>query len=83
MSLMPTGTDYRFLYVVLYNKGKGFSFGMPQESKSIEQMLMDKDYEIVYSPEYDGDITVGKKDGDVIGVANLYGPWAINLSAHT
>ena len=80
---MPTGTDYRFLYVVLYNKGKGFSFGMPQESKSIEQMLMDKDYEIVYSPAYDGDITVGKKDGDVIGVASLYGLWAINLSEHT
>ena len=80
---MPTGTDYRFLYVVLYNKGKGFYFGMPQESKSIEQMLIDKDYEIVYSPEYDGDITVGKKDGDVIGVASLYGLWAINLSEHT
>ena len=83
---MPTGTDYRFLYVVLYNKGKGFSFevnhSMPA-SKTIEQMLMDKDYEIVYSPAYDGDITVGKKDGDVIGVASLYGLWAINLSEHT
>ena len=80
---MPTGTDYRFLYVVLYNKGKGFSFSTQRESKSIEQLLIDDNYEIVYSPEYDGDITVGKKDSDVIGVANLYGPWAINLSEHT
>ena len=80
---MPTGTDYRFLYVVLYNKGKGFNFGGSQKSKSIEQLLIDDNYEIVYSPEYDGDITVGKKNGDVIGVANLYGPWAINLSEHT
>jgi len=80
---MPTGTDYRFLYVVLYNKGKGFSFNTQQESKSIEQLLIEENYEIVYSPEYSGDITVGKKDGDVIGVAELYGPWAINLSEHT
>ena len=80
---MPTGTDYRFLYVVLYNKGKGYNFGISNESKSIEQMLIEDNYEIIYSPEYDGDIIVGKKDGDVIGVANLYGPWAINLSEHT
>ena len=46
-------------------------------------MLIDDNYEIIYSPEYDGDIIVGKKNGDVIGVANLYGPWAINLSEHT
>ena len=80
---MPTGTDYRFLYVVLYNKGKGFSFGTNHSTKTIEQMLIAEDYEIVYSPEYDGDIVVGKKDGDVIGVASLYGLWAINLSEHT
>ena len=80
---MPTGTDYRFLYVVLYNKGKGYNFGIANESKSIEQMLIEDNYEIIYSPEYDGDIIVGKKNGDVIGVANLYGPWALNLSEHT
>ena len=80
---MPTGTDYRFLYIVLYNKGKGFTFGANHSTKTIEQMLIDEDYEIIYSPEYDGDIVVGKKDSDVIGVAALYGPWAINLSEHT
>ena len=80
---MPTGTDYRFLYVILYNQGKGYSFGTAHESKSIEQMLIDENYEIVYSPEYDGDITVAKKGSDVIGVASLYGLWAINLSEHT
>ena len=80
---MPTGTDYRFLYVVLYNRGKGYNFDISNESKSIEQALIDENYEIIYSPEYDGDIIVGKKDGDVIGIANLYGPWAINLSEHT
>ena len=72
---MPTGTDYRFLYVVLYNKGKGYSFGISNESKSIEQMLIEDNYEIIYSPEYDGDIIVGKKNGDVIGVVVMGEEW--------
>jgi len=78
--LMPTGVDYRFLYVVLYNKGKGYSFGSNQKIKSIEQILIEEGYEVIYKPEFEGDIVIGKKDNQLIGVANLWGPWAINLN---
>lgn len=78
--LMPTGVDYRFLYVILYNKGKGYSFGTDQATKSIEQIFIEEGYEVIYAPEYEGDIIVGKKDNQLIGVASLWGPWAINLS---
>jgi len=60
---MPTGEEYRFLYIFLYNKGYGW--------KIANDSL----------PQFDGDMVVGKKDGDIIGLAPLFGIWAINLSA--
>jgi len=77
---MPSGEDYRFLYVMLYNMGKGYHVGTERETKSLQQLLIDDDYEIIYEPTGERDIVVGKKNNQVIGVANLWGPWAINLS---
>ena len=77
---MPTGEDYRFLYVMLYNMGKGYHINTEGETKSLQQLLIDDDYEIVYEPTGERDIVVGKKNDQIIGVADLWGPWAINLS---
>ena len=78
---MPTGAEYRYLYVVLYNKGSGHRLiDNDDEKRSLKQILVDMDYEIIYEPTGDRDIIVGKKDGDLIGVADLWGPWAIDLT---
>ena len=80
MNLMPTGEDYRFLYVMLYNKGRGCHIGTENETKSLQQLLLDENYEIIYEPENERDIVVGLKEGQLIGVADLWGPWAIDLN---
>ena len=80
VSLMPTGEDYRFLYVMLYNMGKGYHIEQASETKTLQQIMLDDDYEIIYEPVGERDIVVGKKNDQVIGIANLWGPWAINLS---
>ena len=78
---MPiAGEDYRFLYVMLYNMGRGYRGGKEGVTKSLQQWLIDDDYEIIYEPTGERDIVVGKKDDQVVGVADLWGPWAINLS---
>ena len=77
---MPTGEDYRFLYVMLYNRGRGYHVGKDNETRSLQQLLLDEEYEIIYEPESERDIVVGKKDDQVIGIADLWGPWAINLN---
>ena len=78
---MPiSGEDYRFLYVMLYNMGRGYHVGKEGITKSLEQWLVDDDYEIIQEPTGERDIVVGKKDNQVVGVADLWGPWAINLS---
>ena len=74
------GEDYRFLYVMLYNMGRGYHVGEEGLTKSLQQLLIDDNYEIIYEPTGDRDIVVGKKDDQVIGIADLWGPWAINLS---
>tara|TARA_R100000306_G_scaffold61027_2_gene62605 strand:- start:153 stop:425 length:273 start_codon:yes stop_codon:yes gene_type:complete len=80
VSLMPTGEDYRFLYVMLYNMGKGYHIGQDSETKTLQQIMIDDEYEIIYEPVGERDIVVGKKDDQVVGVADLWGPWAINLT---
>ena len=77
---MPTGEDYRFLYIMLYNMGRGYYVERDEVSKSLQQYLIDDDYEIIYEPTGERDIVVGKKNDQVVGVADLWGPWAINLS---
>ena len=42
---MPSGEDYRFLYVMLYNMGKGYHVSTEGETKSLQQLLTDDDYE--------------------------------------
>lgn len=76
-----SGTDYRYLYVVLYNMGKGHRLvDTDDEKRSLKQILVDMDYEIIYEPTGERDIIVGKKDAELIGVADLWGPWAIDLT---
>jgi len=77
---MPTGEDYRFLYIMLYNMGRGYHIETGDVAKSLQQYLLDDDYEIIYEPTGERDIVVGKKDDQVVGIADLWGPWAINLS---
>jgi len=77
---MPTGEDYRFLYVMLYNMGRGYHVGKENETRTMQQLLLEEEYEIIYEPTSDRDIVVGKKDDQLIGIADLWGPWAINLS---
>tara|TARA_R110002033_G_scaffold102205_3_gene150169 strand:+ start:111 stop:446 length:336 start_codon:yes stop_codon:yes gene_type:complete len=96
---MPTGEDYRFLYVMLYNMGRGYhvkqeSDGPPTppftpldvplppspEPKTLQQIMIDDEYEIIYEPVGERDIVVGRKGDEVIGIADLWGPWAINLN---
>ena len=81
VSAMPTGEDYRYLYVILYNKGKGYRLNnIEDEHRSSKQIMVDEGYEIIYEPTGERDIIVGKKDGELIGVADLWGPWAIDLN---
>ena len=76
-----SGTDYRYLYVVLYNMGKGHRLvDTDDEKRSLKQILVDMDYEIIYEPTGERDIIVGKKDAELIGVADLWGPWARDLT---
>jgi len=78
---MPiSGEDYRFLYVMLMNMGRGYRVEGKGVSKSLQQLLIDDDYEIIYEPTGERDIVVGKRDDQVVGIADLWGPWAINLS---
>ena len=77
---MPTGEDYRFLYIMLYNMGRGYHVERGELSKSVQQYLIYDDYEIIYEPTGERDIVVGKKNDQVVGIADLWGPWAINLS---
>ena len=44
-------------------------------------MLEEYGCDVIYLPQFTGDMVVGKKDGDIIGLATLFGIWAINLSA--
>ena len=78
---MPIGEEYRFLYVFLYNKGHGWKIEKENDEKSLSSMLEDYGCDVIYLPQFDGDMVVGRKDGEVIGLANLFGTWAINLSA--
>ena len=77
---MPTGEDYRFLYVMLYNMGRGYHIKQESESKTLQQIMIDDEYEIIYEPVGERDIVVGRKGNEVIGIADLWGPWAINLN---
>jgi len=78
---MPIGEEYRFLYVFLYNKGHGWKITEEDDERSLSSMLEDYGCEVIYLPQFDGDMIVGKKDGDIIGLAKLFGTWAINLNA--
>lgn len=81
VNAMPSGEDYRYLYVILYNKGKGYRLSNTEnDHRSLKQVLVDEGYEIIYEPTGDRDIIVGKKTGELIGVADLWGPWAIDLN---
>ena len=77
---MPNGEDYRFLYVMLYNMGRGYHVGNDEDSRTLQQILVDDNYEIIYEPRGERDIVVGKKEDNIVGMADLWGPWAINLS---
>jgi hypothetical protein len=77
---MPTGEDYRFLYVMLYNMGRGYHIKQESKSKTLQQIMIDDEYEIIYEPVGERDIVVGRKGNEVIGIADLWGPWAINLN---
>lgn len=78
---MPTGIEYRFLYIFLYNKGYGWEPTEKNDEKSLSSILEDYGCDLIYLPQFEGDMVVGKKDGDIIGLATLFGPWAINLSS--
>ena len=78
---MTTGQEYRFLYIVLYNKGYGWELAKKDNKKSLSSLLEDYGCEITYLPQFEGDMVVGKKDEDLIGLATLFGIWAINLNS--
>ena len=42
---MPTGEDYRFLYVMLYNMGRGYHVGKENETRTMQQLLLEEEYE--------------------------------------
>ena len=78
---MPTGEEYRFLYVFLYNKGHGWKIAEDSDPRPLRIILEDYGCDPIYAPQFDGDMVVGRKDGDIFGIATLFGTWAINLSA--
>ena len=78
---MPTGEEYRFLYIFLYNKGYGWKIAEDHDERPLSSMLEEYGCDVIYLPQFNGDMVVGKKDGDLIGLATLFGIWAINLSA--
>ena len=80
---IPNGSDYRFLYVFLYNKGRGWQIAETTDKRDLSQILIDNGYEIIYHPEYDGDIAVGKKEGSIVGIATIFDLWAIDITDHT
>ena len=79
---MPTGHDYRFLYIFLCNKGHGWKIADEEDTRTIQKILEDYGCTIIHSPQYEGDMVVGAKDKNLYGLANLYGFWAINLSEY-
>ena len=38
---------------------------------------------MVYHPEYDEDIAVGSKEGNIVGLTKVFNLWAIDLTDHT
>ena len=46
---MPPGEDYRFLYVMLYNMGRGHHVGAESETKTLQQSFMK--YLTIYKKE--------------------------------
>ena len=60
--------------------GRGYHVVAEGDSRTLQQILVDDNYEIIYEPVGERDIVVGKKEDNIIGVADLWGPWAINLS---
>lgn len=82
---IPKGSDYRFLYIFLYNReiGTQWKIAEPTDQRNLSQILVDNGYEMIYHPAFDGDIAVGSKDGTVVGVATVFGMWAIDLTDHT
>lgn len=83
VSEAPQGSDYRFLYIFLLNRGGGWQIAEADDKRDLSQILIDHGYEMVYHPEYDGDIAVGKKEGSIVGVATVFGLWAIDLTDRT
>jgi len=83
MVKIPSGSDYRFLYVFLYNKGKGWKIAEATDKRDLSQILIDNGYEMIYHPEYDGDIAVGVKEGIVVGIATVFDLWAVDITDHT
>jgi len=83
MVATPQGSDYRFLYVFLYNKGKGWQIAEPTDARDLSQIMIDNEYEIIYHQENEEDIVVGSKEGNIVGIAKIFGLWAIDLTDHT
>ena len=79
----PNGSDYRFLYVFLHNRGRGWQMAEPTDKRDLTQILIDNGYEMVYHPEYDEDIAVGSKEGNIVGLTKVFNLWAIDLTDHT
>ena len=57
---------------MLYNMGRGYHVGQESETKTLQQIMLDDDYEIIYEPIGEQDIVVGKKDNIVIGIARNF-----------
>jgi hypothetical protein len=83
MVAVPQGSDYRFLYVFLYNKGNGWQITEPTDVRDLSQIMIDNGYEIIHHQEYEEDIVVGSKDGKIVGIAKIFDLWAIDLTDHT
>lgn len=83
MVAMPQGSDYRFLYVFLYNKGRGWQIVEPTDARDLSQIMIDNGYTIVHHQEYEEDIVVGSKGGNIVGIARIFDMWAIDLTDHT
>ena len=68
----PEWSEPKKLFKKKHGKTRFEAFGVPTGTIGV--------YRIIYEPTGERDIVVGKKNNQVIGVANLWGPWAINLS---
>ncbi len=80
MVITPGGSDYRFLYIIFYNEGKGWQIAEPTDKRDLSQILLDNGYEIIHHPEYENDIAVGRKEGSIVGVAKVFDLWAIDIT---